>query len=81
MFTPWIVVNLALAGSIAKNWGKQTAQNEILTIILICITGLMAIAKIVMFALYKTKLKHRLHRSNRVQTIEMQSKTKTDDSI
>lgn len=82
MFTPWFVVNLALAGSLSKNWNDQTTRNKIITLILISITGIMTIVKIVLFILYRSVWAHRLRRPTRVQKIQTEmapTKAKKED--
>lgn len=57
-FSPWVVLNFALLGSVIKNYNRTTpSRNNIISIILLIITFLLAIAKIVMFILYKTAFK------------------------
>ena len=63
LFTPWIVLILALSGSMSKNWNASSpSRNNIITLILLIIVILMTITKIVMFILYHTVLKQRVHR-------------------
>ena len=63
VFTPWIVVIIALSGSIGKNWVTAApSRNNIITAVLLAITILLAIGKIVMFILYHTALKSRVDR-------------------
>lgn len=62
-FTPWFVINFALIGSLVKNFKTSNpSRNNIITLILLLITLLLAIAKIVMFILYKTACKKRVNR-------------------
>lgn len=85
MFSPWVVANLALAGSISKNWNTISNRNQILLIVLIVMTALLAIAKIVFVVLYNTVLKHRLHNHKvtpqQQQSVEMKEPKKTDIDI
>ncbi|RNA05135.1 hypothetical protein BpHYR1_049974 [Brachionus plicatilis] len=54
-FSPWFVINFALLGSVIKNYdASNPSRNNIITIILLIITFLLAIGKIVLFILYKT---------------------------
>jgi hypothetical protein len=61
VFTPWIVVNVALIGSLTKNWinGAPT-RNNIITLTLLIIIFLFAVTKIVFFVLYNTVLKNKI---------------------
>ncbi len=64
LVTPWFVLNLALIGSIAKNFnGKSPTRNNIITVILLVIVVIFTIIKIIMFILYHTKLKHKVKRA------------------
>ena len=63
LFTPWIVLIIALSGSVSKNWKSESpTRNNIITLVLLIIVILMAIAKLIMFVLYHTILKHRVNR-------------------
>lgn len=61
-FTPWFVLNLALIGSIAKNYvASSPTRNNIMTVVIFVIILLFTITKIVMCILYHSKLKHKLN--------------------
>jgi hypothetical protein len=58
LFTPWIVVNLSLLGSVIKNWKSSApTRNNIISLALLIVVFLFAIVKIFMFVLHKTVLK------------------------
>lgn len=70
-FSPWVVINFALLGSVIKNYNSTNpTRNNIITIILLIITFLLGISKIVLFILYKTVFKRFSNRVifNRNQT-------------
>lgn len=63
LFAPWFVLNLALIGSISKNYnGTTPSRNNILTVVLLILVVIFTIVKICMVVLYHTKLSHRVHR-------------------
>ena len=64
LFTPWIVLILALSGSLNKNWvNTSPTRNNIITLIILIIVAIMSITKIVMCVLYHTLCKSRVSRS------------------
>lgn len=59
-FSPWIVIFVALVGSLTKNWqASSPTRNNIITLIMLIIVIFLIIARIILFILYKTVLKHR----------------------
>ncbi len=78
MFTPWFVVIIALIGSVAKNWiSTKPTRNNIITLILLIITVLLAISKIVLFILYKTKFTNRIKPLPKHVPLETKSEKQT----
>ena len=59
-FSPWIVIVIALIGSITKNWvSSSPSRNNIISLAMIIIVIFLIIARIIIFILYKTVLKHK----------------------
>jgi hypothetical protein len=59
-FSPWIVLLVALIGSLAKNWNAaDPTRNNIITLLLLIIVIMLIIARFIIFILYKTVCKHR----------------------
>lgn len=66
-FAPWFVLNVALIGSLTKNWvsGAPT-RNNIITLVIECIVVGLTVIKIATFVLYKTVLKSRVANASRI---------------
>ena len=59
-FSPWIVLVIALIGSLSKNWiAASPTRNNIITLLLLVIVILLIIARVIIFILYKTVCKRR----------------------
>lgn len=55
VFTPWIVLIIAICGSMNKNYNSNNpSRNNIITAVLLAIILTLAVAKLIMFFLYKT---------------------------
>ena len=60
LFSPWIVIVVALIGSLSKNWvAASPTRNNIITLLLLIISICLIIARIILFILYKTVCKRR----------------------
>jgi hypothetical protein len=79
LFTPWIVVNVALVGSVTKNWvnGAPT-RNNIVTLAMLIVTFLFGMAKIVMFVLYKTALRNKIRPQRASSPVDTASLQRSD---
>ena len=59
-FSPWIVIVVALIGSLSGNWvPSNPTRNNIISLIMLIIIAFLIIARIILFILYKTVLKHK----------------------
>ena len=76
-FSPWIVITIALIGSLTKNWQSSSpTRNNIITLIMLIVVVLLIIARIILFILYKTKLKHKINTQTICESNEMNNNSK-----
>lgn len=62
IYTPWFVLNLALIGSVSKNYvSAAPTRNNIMTVILLVHVIIFTIVKVVLNILYHTKWAHKVH--------------------
>ena len=62
IYSPWFVLNLALIGSMTKNYNKTSpTRNNIITAVLLALIVLFTVVKIIMNILFHTKLRERVH--------------------
>jgi hypothetical protein len=60
-FSPWIVIIVAFVGIITKHWvNDNPSRNNILSLVILVVAGLLVLLKILAFVLYKSILKQRI---------------------
>ncbi len=79
LFTPWIVVNIALIGSVSGNW-VGGSRNNIISLIMLIVVLFLGIVKVVMFVLYKTVLKKRIRPYARNQ-VDQEPRAQANDPV
>lgn len=68
LFTPWIVVVSACVAILTKNYEKQQpTHNNLIEIVLFVVFVVYFAIKLIMFALYQTKCRHRIRGNDEEQ--------------
>lgn len=79
VFTPWIVLAIALSGSLIKNWSQSVpTRNNIITLIILSVSVLYSIVKVVMFSLYHTVCRQKVDRKESHKLLQMKQNQMND---